>query len=287
MSIEVRPMAVGDIDAVGDVVQAADDAAEREAGREPHQPTPDQQERFRSGTRRFIEVDGPGAWVAVEDGTVVGMAESIRRDGFWGLSMLFVHPQNQSAGVGRLLIDKTLEYAEGADVRMIMTSEDPRALRRYSDAGLTCHPAVKAEGTVERSAIPPDLPGRDGGPDDLGLVEAVDAALGRDRCNDVAFMLGNGFAMEVVDDGSRQGFALHRSNRLAMLGATDDETAAHLLWRVLAQTKEKTELYCLTAGQDWAVKVALAARLSVTPSGPLFVDGMQPPGSWIPSGWYF
>lgn len=288
MSIEIRPMTLDDVEQVSAVVQAANDAEERQAGREPEPRTEEQEQRFHEGMRRFVERDPGGAWVAADDGSVVGMAEAIRRDHFWGLSMLFIEPGRQAQGIGRRLLDKTLEYAEGSTVRMIMTSEDPRALRRYSAAGLAIHPAVKAEGTLDRTAIPADLPGRTGTIDDLEFAVAVDATLDRDRSEDIAFLLEHKTQMEIVDEGSRRGFALHREGRPAMLGATDDETAATLLWRVLAaHTKDKVELYCLTAGQDWAVRVALAARLSVSGSGPLFVSGMQPPGPWLPSGWYF
>lgn len=288
MTVEIRRMTYDDVEAAGAVVQAADEAEERRAGREPEPVTEEQTARFRDGSRRFVDRDPDGAWVAVDDQGVVGMAESIRRDDFWGLSMLFVHPRAQGQGIGRQLIDKTLAYAEGARVRMIMTSEDPRALRRYSAAGLAIHPAVKAEGPLDKTKIPVDLPGREGGPDDLDFAVAVDATLGRDRSEDIAFTLQRPTSVEVIDDGPRRGFVLHREGRPVMLGASDDETAAALLWRALAaQTKDKTELYCLTAGQDWAVKVALAARLTVTGSGPLFVSGMHPPGPWLPSGWFF
>ena len=277
-----------DIDAVAEVVRVAAVWEYEQAGAEPPpEQTPEQRERSRAGARRFIELDGPGAWVAERNGEIVGMAEALRRGDFWGLAMLFVHPQSHSQGIGRRLIDKTLEYAEGSKVRMIMTSEDPKALRRYSAAGLAIHPAVQAEGSVDRSTIPADLPGRAGGIDDLDLVTDVDASLGRNRTDDVEFVLGNGASMDVVDDGPRRGFCVARDGKVVMLGATDDDTASALLWRALAQSGEKTELYCLTAGQDWAVRVALAARLSVKPGGPLFVSGMQPPGPWIPSGWYF
>ena len=113
-------------------------------------------------------------------------AEAVRRGGFWGLSMLFVHPRGQSRGVGRQLLDKTLRYAEGADVRMILSSEDPRALRRYSRAGLSLHPGVLVEGTVDSATIPADLNGRTGSAEDLGLADEVDATIGRARRDDVA-----------------------------------------------------------------------------------------------------
>jgi GNAT superfamily N-acetyltransferase len=291
MTVSVRPMRTEDINGVGAVVSAANEAQQRKLGEEYTPPTPEQREQFNEGTQRFIDQDPDGAWVALDEDKVVGMAESIRRDWFWGLSMLFVHPDAQSQGVGRLLIDKTLAYAEGATVRMIMTSPDPRALRRYSLAGLDIHPAVEAEGVVDQSAVPPDLRGREGSAADLDLVDDVDMQLlGRSRREDVAFaMSGGGGAFDVVDDEQGRGFVLLRKTHVTMLGATDDTTAAALLWRALSRCgEEKASLYCLTAEQDWAVKVCLAARLKVIGAGPLFVSGMDhPPGPWIPSGWYF
>ena len=285
---DVRPMAVDDIDGVVAVVDAADAAVERAAGRTPEEHTDEQRAFFRTGMERFIERDRRGAWVAVAGDRVVGMAEAVRRGAFWGLSMLFVDPEHQSAGVGRRLLDATLTYAEGADVRMIMTSQDPRALRRYSAAGLAINPAVEAGGEVDRSAIPTDLRGRPGDLADLDLVDDVDGGLRGSRAEDVEFLVKHGSRLEVVDSGGGRGYALHRNNRVSLLGASDETTAAHLVWRVLAETDGKAQIWCMTAAQDWAVRVALAARMKVVASGPLFVGGLdRPPGPWLPSGWYF
>ncbi len=288
MTVTVRPMTFDDVEQVGEVVRAANKAAAPEWGEEYTPPTDEQRKQFALGTRRFIEEDGPGAWVGEADGRVVGMAEAIRRNGFWGLAMLFIHPEWQSQGVGRQLIGRTLEYAEGADVRMIMTSPDPRALRRYSLAGLSIHPAVEATGTVDRAAIPGTLRGREGSNGDLDLVDAADVPiLGRSRRDDVAFAAEAG-TLEVADDADGRGFVVTRNGHVTMLGATDEDTATHLLWRALARIEDKASVYCLTAEQDWAVRVCLAARLKVVGAGPLFIGGMdRPPGPWIPSGWFF
>jgi GNAT superfamily N-acetyltransferase len=276
------------VDGVMAVVDAGEAQADRRARRAPKPSTPEGREYFRRGMERFAERDPAGAWVAVDRDTVVGMAEAIRRGSFWGLSMLFVHPDRQSGGIGRRLLDAAMTYAEDATVRMIMTSSDPRALRRYSRAGLAIHPAVEAEGVVDRSVIPTGLPGRSGDVTDLDLVAAVDAGLRGSRAEDVEFLVKQGVRMEVVDSGPGRGYVLHRRNRVSLLGATDEETAAALLWRMLAETEDKAQMFCLTAGQDWAVRVALAARLKVSAGGPLFVDGLDvPPRPWIPSGWYF
>lgn len=281
-------MAAADVDAVTGVVEAADAAAERAKGRQPEAPTEEHRAFNRRATARFVQLDPGGSWVADDSGTVVGMAEAVRRDGFWGLSMLFVHPSVQSRGVGRELLEAALTYAEGAGTRMILTSLDPRALRRYSRAGLAVHPAVEAEGPVDRSAVPTELPGRPGTASDLDLVADVDAGLRGSRAEDVEFFLSSGARMWVADRGTGRGYAVSHGGRLSMLGATDEATASGLLWRYLAETEGKASMWHLTAQQDWAVRVALAARLPVVPAGPLFVSGMpRPPGPWLPSGWYF
>jgi hypothetical protein len=72
-----------------------------------------------------------------------------------------------------------------------------------------------------------------------------------------------------------------------MLGATDDDTAANLMWRYLAEVDGEALTSGLTAAQGWAFAVAHEAHLTVRVDGAMFVAGMNLPGPWIPSGWYF
>lgn len=286
--IDIRPMTLGDVVAVGAVVERAAEQLERRAGREPRSRTDEQRERFLGGLRRFVELDPTGAWVAADGDSVVGMAAAIRRESFWGLSMLFVAPEQQNQGVGRRLLDAGLECAAGADVRMILSSPDPRALRRYSLAGLDIHPTVEAIGTIDRKAIPDDLDGRPGSASDLDLAADVDAGLRGSRAEDVEYLLSDGAGMQVIDRRSARGYVVHRDGRLMMLGASDDATASLLLWRFIAQSQGEVEIWGLAAQQNWAVKVALAAGLQVAAAGALFLAGREhPPGPWLPSGWYF
>ena len=289
MTVNIRPMTADDAEGVHDVVEAADEDADRRAGREPEPSTDAGRARFLAGMRRFVALDPGGAWVAEDSEGLVGMGEAIRRDDFWGLSMLFVHPRGQSQGIGRQLLDKTLTYAEGARVRMIMASDDPRALRRYSRAGLSIHPGVEATGEVDRSKIPADLPGRQGSTADIDFIATVEKSMYRDRTDDVAAILeAGGGSLEIVDNGDRRGYGMQRDGRMAILGATDDETASLVFWRLIAAAEKKAEVWSLTAAQDWAVKVALEAGLAIKPGGSMFTSGMDAlPGPWLPSGWYF
>jgi GNAT superfamily N-acetyltransferase len=282
-------MALDDVDAAMAVVEAAD-AAQAEAGQLPPRTPPSdaQLEARRVGHARFVQRDGPGAWVAVSEGQVVGVAESVRRGGFWGLSMLFVHPEFQSRGVGGRLLEAAGGYAAGATQRMIQSSPDPRAMRRYFLAGLAMHPTAEMGGEPDRRAIPPSLPGRDGDESDLEMVAEVELQLGRSRTEDVAFLLSDGRCrIDVVDGGPGQGWVLWHPDRLVMLGATDEQTAAVLLWRFLAASEGQILIHGLTAAQQWAFEVLHQARLTVQIRGAQFVDGMAVPVPWIPSGWYF
>jgi predicted N-acetyltransferase YhbS len=284
---EIRRMTVDDVVGVERVVDAAAMQLERRAGREPSR-TDEQREQLIDGLRRFVELDPTGAWVAADDGDLVGMAAGIRRESFWGLSMLFVAPAKQNQGVGRRLLNSALECAAGAEVRMILSSPDPRALRRYSLAGLDIHPTVEVTGTIDPGAIPDDLDGRSGGSSDLDLVAAIDAGLRRSRAADVEYLLSVGASMQVIDHRRARGYVVHRNGRVMRLGASDDATASALLRRFMAQAPGEVQIWGLAAQQNWAVKAALAVGLQVASAGALFLSGQElPPGPWLPSGWYF
>ncbi len=282
-------MAHQDVEAAMAVVAAAD--AAQTAGRHlPSRTPPSDAElkSIRAGHVRFVQRDGSGAWVAVSSGQVIGVAQSVRRESFWGLSMLFVHPAFQSRGVGGRLLEGALGYAGGATQRMIQSSSDPRAMRRYFLAGLAMHPTAEMRGRPDRGAIPLSLPGRDGVEKDLELVTKVEALLGRSRTEDVAFELSDGRCrMDVVDSHTGRGWVLWRPDRLVMLGATDEQTASILLWRFLAGSEGEVLVHGLTAAQQWAFDVLHQARLTAHIRGSLFIDGMAVPVPWIPSGWYF
>ena len=65
--------------------------------------------------QQLLERDPGGAWVAEEDGGVVGAALALDREGLWGLSLLVVLPEHQSSGIGRALLERSLEYAGGGE----------------------------------------------------------------------------------------------------------------------------------------------------------------------------
>jgi GNAT superfamily N-acetyltransferase len=246
------------------------------------EPPPDDVVELRF--RRLVETDPGGAWLAAEDGRPVGAALAIVREGVWGLSLLVVHPDAQSAGVGRALLERTLRYADGARGGIIMSSSDSRALRAYARVGFALHPAVWATGVPRRLAMPESV--RDGSAADLALTEAVDRAVrGAAHGADIEALMAN--ARLLVVDG--RGYALARRDQLALLAATDEDAARDLLRAAIATVPEGEWLRIenLTAAQGWAIDVVLDAGLTLEPHGALFLRGdVGPFQPYLPNGAY-
>ena len=253
---------------------------------------PDPAERAARGRSRIahlVELDPAGAWAAEDgDGQLAGVALALLRDGIWGLSLLAVDPAHQTQGLGRALLDAALTYAEGARGAIILSSTDPRAMRRYARAGFDLMPCVAAAGIVDRAALPPAHPGiRTATGDDLPATEAISRAVrGATHVPDLPNAIDRGAELLVLEG---RGFAAHREGGLQLLAALDEEAATALLWEALRRSRPGATVAVdfLSAGQDWAVRTVLDAGLALSPDGPLFVRGeLGPLRPYIPSGAY-
>jgi hypothetical protein len=79
-------------------------------------------------------------------------------------------------------------------------------------------------------------------------------------------MQATGQRLLVAEDGSDRGFAVVRGGAVGSLGASSPRLAQRLLWATLALAeKPDVTVDWLTADQQWAIEVALAARLSLGP----------------------
>jgi GNAT superfamily N-acetyltransferase len=251
----------------------------------------EEEQRARRGQYRIAHLqrtDPEGAWVADDDGEIVGLSLALVREGVWGLSLFGVHPDHQSRGIGRRLLGATLRYAEGCRGAIILSTTDPRAMRRYALAGFAVLPAITFAGVVDRSAIPGGLRTRPGSAaDDRELCDAVSRHVrGAAHGPDLEAMERGEATLLVHDDG---GWAAVRDGSLALLAARDDAIATDLLWSAMAASKpgETIHVDFVRAGHDWAVQACLAARLTIGPEGPVFVRGdVGPFKPYLPSGAY-
>jgi GNAT superfamily N-acetyltransferase len=251
----------------------------------------DNEDRAHRGRLRIAHLqrtDPDGAWIADDDGEIVGVALALVREGLWGFSLFGVHPDHQSRGIGRRLLEAALAYGEGSRGGVILSTTDPRAMRRYALAGFELRPSVTFAGIVDRSAIPAGLRSRPASAAaDRELCDAVSRNVrGAAHGPDLEMFEAVGGSLLVHDDG---GWAAVRDGAPALVAARDDAIATDLLWSTLATggPGETVHVDFVTAGHDWAVQACLAARLALSPDGPVFVRGdVGPFAPYLPSGAY-
>lgn len=236
--------------------------------------------------RHLLGTDPGGAWVADDAGSPVGGALALRREGLWLLSAYAVAPAAQGAGIGRALLDPALGYGSGCLRGMIASSADPRAVRRYRLAGFTLHADVALRGTVDRAAIPAVDAVRDGDAADRDLLDSVDRQVrGAGHGPDHVF-LGAEAGLLVCDTFTGSGYCYWHARGPVLLAATTRRVAIRLAWEALARTPPGAEVAIrhVTAENEWALDVGLAAGLAVHRDGYLFLRGMRPPAPYVPSG---
>jgi GNAT superfamily N-acetyltransferase len=231
-----------------------------------------------------LATDPGGAFVAELDGRVIGVAEAIVRERLWCLSLFAVQPGVQSAGAGRALLARALDYGS-ADAGLIVSSSDPRALRLYAQAGFSLHPTFEAEGFVDRHAKPRSVSRvHDSESVDLELLAAVAREIrGAPYTSELRFALGHGARVLHLEN---QGFAvIAHDGTIWLLVARDEKVASTLLWNVLALADGPTRARWITGAQQWAIHALVRARLQLRPYGALCVRG-QPGRLWpfLPSG---
>lgn len=131
-------------------------------------------------------------WWVAEDratGELIGYSRSVQRDGLFELSELFVRPDRQSAGLGKVLLEKAFPPGRG-EVRVIIATNDRRGLARYYGAGtvarfamfsVTGQPHAAEAGTLDVvAACPADI-------EELAAIER--AVVGYARCADYPWLL--------------------------------------------------------------------------------------------------
>ena len=84
----------------------------------------------------FLQTDPSGTRGAAVNGELVAFVSSFRRDDYWFLSFLFVHPSAQGHGLGRALLDEV--SPEGSDVgrATVVESFQPVSTGLYASVGI-------------------------------------------------------------------------------------------------------------------------------------------------------
>jgi ribosomal protein S18 acetylase RimI-like enzyme len=235
--------------------------------------------------------DPDGAFVATADGQIIGAASAIRSDErLWVLSLLTVDPRRQSRGAGRALLDAAFAYAHTADAKLIVSSNDGRAIRSYTRTGLAAHPTFQATGLLRRARLAPGGPVTEIGEltesDDLSLLDTVTRQVrGGAYGPALRFMVKRNGA-RLLHAGDRGFVLIDDRHGIGGLLAADGPTATTLFWHALGELKEGQELSVrwLSAQQPWAIDAAVQAGLQLSAYGAIFASGPGTLAPFIPTG---
>ena len=284
----VRPMVPADVPVAerlsAEAFLEVDLAGARPGAPAPERRTPDRAALWVTRTLRFLDSDPQGCWVAEHDGEVLGFATSYRRDTTWFLATFAVLPHLQGRGLGKALLHTALDHGRGTLRGMLSASDDPRALRRYRLAGFDLHPQMELSGRVDRASLPVLERVREATAGDVTMMDSVDRATrGAAHGADHDFLLGSCRAL-VVDHRAGEGYVYFDDRGVVLLAATNRRTAARLLWAGRADSGERVSVPHVTAANQWAIEVGMAAGLSLRTRGYLGVRGMRPPAPYLHHG---
>ncbi|WP_240311616.1 GNAT family N-acetyltransferase [Nocardioides houyundeii] len=237
-------------------------------------------------TLRFVEDDPAGCWVAEENHSMTGFATSFRRESTWFLASYAVASDRQGRGIGKALLEAALTHSRGCLRGMLSASVDPRAARRYKAAGFDLHPQMTLSGPLDLSQAPEISHVRGGTSGDQEWMDSLDrsargAAHGRDH-----EFLRETHHLQVLDRSSGRGYVYtDEAGQVAVLAASSRRTATRLLWYTfLSCPTPETTLSHVTAANQWAVDVGMAAGLSLSTRGYLGLRGLKPPTPYLHHG---
>jgi GNAT superfamily N-acetyltransferase len=291
VGLVVRPARESDLEAMSELTgRAYTEVDERTFQRDwpgPEPRTPERNAAWAARTAHALRTDPEGCWAAELDGRVVGCAISRVRELMWLLSSFAVAPEAQGRGVGTQLIAAALHHGRGCLRGMLSASADPAAVRRYRLAGFDLHPQMFVTGTVDRDALPVVDRVREGSAGDIDLMNSIDRqARGAAHLSDHEALMAQ-FRVIVKETSSSQGYAyVDGGGSPVLVAATTRRTASDLVWEAFASSApgSTVSLHHVTAANQWAIDVGLAARLSVHTSGYLCVRGMKPPAPYVHHG---
>lgn len=287
----IRPMRLEDVPAVERLTDEGFlELDQRTNPRSWPEPTPRSEAKaaaWRGRMEHVLRHDAEGCWVAEDATGLIGVSAALKRDLTWILATFVVRPGLQGRGVGKQLLDASLTYGRGCLRGMLAASADPKAARRYRQAGFTLHPTMALTGPVGRELLPVVDRVREGSAGDIDLMNSVDRQV-RDSAHGVDHeLLTSLYRVVVIDRSTGSGYAyVEPGGGPYLLGATNRRTATDLLWETLAASSP--EVPCrigrVTAVNEWAMDVGMAARMDLHSNGYLALRQMKPPTPYLPSG---
>ena len=216
-------------------------------------------------------------WVAesVADGKLIGYARSLERGDLFELSEFFVLPGQQSAGLGRELIERAFPRGRGR-IRLILATLDERALARYYRSDTVARfPLVSMDGR-SRPTEAIELDVSNATLDDVEELDAIErAVVGHSRAHEYPWLFEEREAFLYRRNGSVVGFGFLGSFGQGPIAALEPEfqrsILLHLEGRAHARGIKQLSFVVPTINQI-AVTHLLARGFRIEPPLNLFMS---------------
>jgi GNAT superfamily N-acetyltransferase len=117
--VSIQRLMISELDSVDEVIVAAYGLAQ---GR-------------KSTLQRYLALQPDGAFVAKQDGAVVGFGAAIRYDMFAYVGLMAVHPAAQKQGIGRLLLEHILNWLDTCGCQTALLDATPAGALLYERVG--------------------------------------------------------------------------------------------------------------------------------------------------------
>jgi len=228
-----------------------------------------------------------GAWVvedpSVRNTPVVAAALGTTHDLLYVLTVLRARAGHEH--VLAPLLDAALSYGRGCLRGLARLTSDPGSATAMRHAGFDLHPTMVLRGRVQPERMPRVNDVRAVPLDAETDVDSVDRqvrgaarGLARPDWHPTTELL-------VRDTGTTLAYAYHHDGQPLTIAGTSREAASAALWAVLQRTgpQRTVEIGGLTAAQDWAVDVGLAAGLMPRPGGYVATRHVRPPAPFLPA----
>jgi predicted N-acetyltransferase YhbS len=205
--MELRPVRSEDIQACGQVMyQAFTDIAQRH-NFPPDFPNPAAAEGLLSD---MIHAPAFDAFVAEEEGRILGSIFVSRRSRVGGISVLTIDPKVQNRGIGRSLLQHGMEFLAGQGhtrQQIIQAGYHNRSLCLYTKAGFIASELLSnMTGKPIRATIPSRTVRRASDRDALTCNALCRKVYGFDREHELAHAIARGTAAVVERDGRISGY---------------------------------------------------------------------------------
>jgi GNAT superfamily N-acetyltransferase len=279
--MEIRPTTDADVPALDAVFRAAIGELFHRHAFEPPNPPP---EAFAAQHRHLLQHDAERCFVAEDEGRVVAYVAALARGDAWYLSSLFVRPESQGRGLGRVLLERAWD-GESRHRLTITDSIQPVSNGLYARYGLVpTTPMLSLVGTPkvdERGALEPAK----ATPEALAALDA--AGYGFDRAVDHGYWGEVGRSTVWLRGGEPAAYSYVVDGAwIGPVAGTDTGAAAGALRAELRRAEGAVRVLVPGTSRD-LVETAVAAGLRMAgPPGLLLLSAAaRAPTSLVISGY--